>query len=96
MAVRAKSSTSLPIEEGDFHYLILNKIFYLVPFSCINYPLVRNIKLKILLLTRRFGTSLLLNKLFSNFKLQRHGRILLRYFKQRIRTNDKIVNIVFC
>ena len=39
MAVVAKSRSSLDIEKCDFNMLVLNKIFYLVVFSCINLPL---------------------------------------------------------
>ena len=37
MAAVRKSSSSLHIEECDFTWLILSKIFYLVLFICINY-----------------------------------------------------------
>ena len=39
MALAAKSRSSLHIEKCDFNELVLNKIFYLVAFSCINPPL---------------------------------------------------------
>ena len=39
MAVAAKSKSSLHIEECDLKELVLDKIFYLVVFSCINCPL---------------------------------------------------------
>ena len=38
--------------------------------------------------------SLMLNKLFSNFKLQKHQRILLFCFRKRIQVNDKIAEII--
>ena len=38
MAVAAKSR-SFPKEKRDFNKLVFNKIFYLVVFSCINYPI---------------------------------------------------------
>ena len=39
MTVVAKSRGSLHKEKCDFHKLVLNKILYLVVFSCINLPL---------------------------------------------------------
>ena len=39
MAAVAKSRNSLHKEKCDFNKLVLNKIFYLVVFSCINLPL---------------------------------------------------------
>ena len=39
MTVATKSRRSLHIEKCDFNELILNKVFYLVLFSCINYRL---------------------------------------------------------
>ena len=39
MAGVAKSRSSLHIEKSDFDMVVLNKIFYLVIFSCINLPL---------------------------------------------------------
>ena len=44
MAVVAKSKSSLHEEKSDFNKLVLNKILYLVVFSCINLP--RNVKYK--------------------------------------------------
>ena len=44
MAVVAKSKSSLHEEKSDFNKLVLNKILYLVVFSCINLP--RNEKYK--------------------------------------------------
>ena len=38
--------------------------------------------------------SLLLYKLFSNFKLPKHQKILVCCFRYRIRINDKIVDSV--
>ena len=38
MAVAAKLRSSLRKEKCDFNKLVLNKIFYLVVFSCINLP----------------------------------------------------------
>ena len=39
MAEAAESSNSLHIEEYDFNEPVLNKIFYVALFGCINYPL---------------------------------------------------------
>ena len=39
MAVVTKSRSSLHAEKCEFNKLVLNKIFYLVVFSCINLPL---------------------------------------------------------
>ena len=38
MAVAVKSRSSLHIEKYDFNELVLNKLLYLVFFSCINGP----------------------------------------------------------
>ena len=38
MGVVAKSRSSFHIEKYDFNNLVLNKIFYLVIFNCINLP----------------------------------------------------------
>ena len=38
MAVVARSISSLHKEKYDFNKLILNKILYLVVFSCVNLP----------------------------------------------------------
>ena len=38
MAAAAKPRISLHIEKCDSNTLVLNKIFYLVVFSCINLP----------------------------------------------------------
>ena len=38
MGVVAKSRSSLHIEKCHFNKLVLNKIFYLVVFNCINLP----------------------------------------------------------
>ena len=62
-----KSRSSLYIGESNFAQLILSKIFYLVFFSCMNYHLTGNIKLK----------NVLLNKLSSNVNLEKHRRIVL-------------------
>ena len=62
-----KSRSSLYIGESNFAQLILSKIFYLVLFSCMNYHLTGNIKLK----------NVLLNKLSSNVNLEKHRRIVL-------------------
>ena len=39
MAVIAESSESLDLEECNFNEQVLNKVFYVDLFSCINYPL---------------------------------------------------------
>ena len=39
MGVAAKSRSSLHIEKYDFKELVLNTIFYLVVFNCVNLPL---------------------------------------------------------
>ena len=44
MAVVAKSRNSLHKEKCDFNELVLNKILYLVVFSCINLPLTAKYK----------------------------------------------------
>ena len=41
---RQQESSSLYIEECDFTQLILSKIFYLVPFGCMNYHLTAKYK----------------------------------------------------
>ena len=64
MAVAAESSNSLEIEECPLNGPVLNKIFYVDLFNRINYPLTTQLE------------SLLLNKLFTNLKLQKHRRIL--------------------
>ena len=40
MAVAAESSNSLEVEEYPFNEQVLNKIFYVDLFNCINYPLI--------------------------------------------------------
>ena len=60
MAVAADSSNSFHIEICCFNQPVLNKICYVDLFSCINRPLT---------VKYTTGKSLLLNKLFSNFKL---------------------------
>ena len=85
MAAAGKSSSSLHIEEYDSTLLILGRMFYLVFFNCMNYHLTMKYKTE----------NLLLNKLFSNFKLQKNWRIFLYCLKERILTNDKIFSIVF-
>ena len=54
MVVVAKSRSSLHIEKCDFDELILNKIFYLVTFSCINLPLTVKYTSESLLLNKHF------------------------------------------
>ena len=44
MAAVAKLRSSLHKEKCDFNKLVLNKIFYLVVFSCINLPLTAKYK----------------------------------------------------
>ena len=83
MAVVAKSRSSLHKVKCDFNKAFLNKILYLVVFSCKNFPLTAKLHRK----------SLLLNKLFPNFKLEKHRIILVCYFKQRIEINEKIPDI---
>ena len=39
MGVAAKSRSSLHIKKYDFNKLVLNTIFYLVVFNCVNLPL---------------------------------------------------------
>ena len=70
MAVVAKSRSSLHKEKCDFNELVLNKILFLVVFSCINLPLTAKYK----------SEKLIAKKLFSNFKLEKHQRILVCCF----------------
>ena len=67
MAVVGKSNCKLRIEECDFIELILSKILHLVVFNCMDCYLATKYK----------AENLLLNKLFSNLKLGKSGRILL-------------------
>ena len=79
-----KVQQQLHIEECDFTKLILSRIFYLVFSAVWATILLQNIKLK----------NLLLNRLLSNFKLEKHRRILLFYLRQRFQISDKIFNLV--
>ena len=54
MAVAAESSSSFHIGEWDFNEPVLNKIFYVDLFYCINILLLQNI----------LAESLMLNKVF--------------------------------
>ena len=84
MVAVGKSSNSLHREECDFTKLILSRIFYLVFSAVWATILLQNIKLK----------NLLLNRLLSNFKLEKHRRILLFCLRQRFQISDKIFNLV--
>ena len=84
MTVVAKSRCSLHKEKCGFNKLVLNKILSLVVFGCINLPLT----------VKYTSEKFLLDKLFSVFKLEKHRRILLCYFKQRVDINEKITDIV--
>ena len=64
MAIVAKSIRILHKEKCDLNKLVLNKIFYLVIFGCINLPLTAKYASEKLI-------TKLLNKLFSNFKLEK-------------------------
>ena len=74
MAAAGKSSGSLRREEYDFTKLILSKMFYL--FRCINYHLTAKYKTE----KRNF---------FSNFKRQKHCRILLVKIKNSNKWQDR-------
>ena len=84
MAAAGKSSSSLHIEEYDSTSLILSKIFYLVFFKRMKYHFTVKYKTE----------NVLLNKLFSNFELLQHCRMLLYCLRSRIRINDKMFSIV--
>ena len=70
VAAKPKSRTSFHIEKCDFNELVLNKIFYFVVFNCRNR-----------LATVKYTSNLLLENLFSNFKLQKHQIVLVCCFR---------------
>ena len=73
-------------QESALPWLVKNSFVGILTFSaiCTKYPLLRNIKLK----------SLLLNNFFSNSKLKKNRRILLCCLEHRIWINYKIIDII--